>query len=254
LTRSRLSAVLEALLVTFLWSSSYVLVKIGLQEIRPLTLVAYRYAVASLLLLIIALSRGQIYILRNREIWLVSFCGLCCAWVEFALIGHLVLYLTEWLLVPVVMAGGMLALAEIAGALARPGSGLLSDRVFGGNRKSVLIIMAAIASAMCFVVGFFGSYLSWAIYPVLFLLGVGGIGFGGMWLTMVGEFGGRRGAGTSVGLATVFSMFGSTVGPIAFGYIVDISGSYKLSWLSLTFIAALCALLFLFVREEKRKI
>ncbi len=68
MTRSRLSAVLEALLVTFLWSSSYVLVKIGLQEIRPLTLVAYRYAVASLLLLIIALSRGQITILRNREI------------------------------------------------------------------------------------------------------------------------------------------------------------------------------------------
>ncbi|MFC1965347.1 MFS transporter [Chloroflexota bacterium] len=193
-------------------------------------------------------------LLKNREILLVSLCGLCFAWVEFAVIGHLVLYLTEWLLVPVVMAGGMLAIAEVAGAIARPGSGLLSDRVFGGHRKPVLIMMAIVASAMCLIIGFFGSYLSWAIYPILFLLGVGGIGFGGMWLTMLGEFGGRHGVGTSVGLATVFSMCGSTIGPIAFGYIVDISGSYELSWFSLAFMAALCVLLFLFVREERRKI
>ncbi|MFC2041725.1 MFS transporter, partial [Chloroflexota bacterium] len=192
--------------------------------------------------------------LKNREIWLVSLCGLCFAWVEFAVIGHLVLYLTERLMMPVVMAGGMLAMAEIAGAIARPGSGLLSDRVFKGNRKPVLVLMAVIASAMCLVVGLFSSYRSWAIYPVLFLLGLGGIGFGGIWLTMLGELGGQHGAGTSVGLASVLSMFGSTIGPVAFGYIVDISGSYELSWFSLAFMAALCVLLFLFVREEKRKI
>lgn len=42
----RLFGVLKALLVTFLWSSSYVLVKVGLQEIGPLTIVAYWYTVA----------------------------------------------------------------------------------------------------------------------------------------------------------------------------------------------------------------
>jgi drug/metabolite transporter (DMT)-like permease len=60
LDRGRLLGVLEALLVTFLWSSSYVLVKIGLDQIQipPLTLVALRYAVASAVLIPLALRRG----------------------------------------------------------------------------------------------------------------------------------------------------------------------------------------------------
>jgi len=62
----RLVAILEALLVTFLWSSSYVLVKIGLGEIGPLTLVALRYTVATLVLVPLALARGHGSLLRDR--------------------------------------------------------------------------------------------------------------------------------------------------------------------------------------------
>jgi len=53
------------------------------------------------------------------------------------------------------------------------------------------------------VVGLFGSYLSWALYPVLFLLGMGGIGFGGIFLTLMPEFGGKDGAGKAAGLRDV---------------------------------------------------
>jgi len=63
----RLVAILEALLVTFLWSSSYVLVKIGLGEIGPLTLVALRYTVATLVLVPLALARGHGFLLRDRR-------------------------------------------------------------------------------------------------------------------------------------------------------------------------------------------
>ncbi len=60
-------------------------------------------------------------------------------WAEMAPIAHLVLYLTKVLLFSVVATGGLLAMIEVAGAVARPRSGLLSDRVFGGNRKKVFI-------------------------------------------------------------------------------------------------------------------
>lgn len=102
--------------------------------------------------------------------------------------------------------------------------------------------------------GFFGSYLSWAMYPVVFLLGLGGIGTGGVWLTLISEFGCRHGAGKASGLAVTVTMGGSILGPVTFGHIVDISGSYELAWLSLVLMAALCILLLLFVREEKRKL
>jgi len=52
MTRSpHLRAVLQALLVTFLWSTSWVLIKIGLREVPPITFAGLRYAVAAAILL-----------------------------------------------------------------------------------------------------------------------------------------------------------------------------------------------------------
>jgi len=48
---SRLRAIVLALLVTFLWSTSWVLIKRGLTEIPPLTFAGLRYAIAFLFLL-----------------------------------------------------------------------------------------------------------------------------------------------------------------------------------------------------------
>ena len=52
-------AVLQALFVTFLWSTSWVLIKIGLEEIPALTFAGLRYGLAFLLLLPLAL-RGDV--------------------------------------------------------------------------------------------------------------------------------------------------------------------------------------------------
>ncbi|HEX8569991.1 MAG TPA: DMT family transporter [Caulobacteraceae bacterium] len=52
---SHLRAVLQALFVTVLWSSSWVLIKFGLQEIPPLTFAGLRYVMAALILLPVAL-------------------------------------------------------------------------------------------------------------------------------------------------------------------------------------------------------
>lgn len=58
-------AVLQALFVTFLWSTSYVLVKIGLREIPPLTFAGIRYGLAFIVLLIVAARGGYIRGLRE---------------------------------------------------------------------------------------------------------------------------------------------------------------------------------------------
>jgi drug/metabolite transporter (DMT)-like permease len=56
LDRVYLRALLEGSLVTFLWSTSYIMTKIGLRQLPPLTFAAYRYIIASGVLLAIALS------------------------------------------------------------------------------------------------------------------------------------------------------------------------------------------------------
>ncbi len=52
ISKTYVFAMIEALLVTFLWSTSYVLIKIGLREINPLAFAAYRYEIASIILIL----------------------------------------------------------------------------------------------------------------------------------------------------------------------------------------------------------
>jgi drug/metabolite transporter (DMT)-like permease len=71
----RFRAILEALLVTFLWSSSYILTKFGLTDIQPLTLVGLRYLIASLVLLPIALNRGEHKRITGDAWWKLAVLG-----------------------------------------------------------------------------------------------------------------------------------------------------------------------------------
>jgi drug/metabolite transporter (DMT)-like permease len=53
-------ALLEALLVTVIWSSSFVIVKFGLETLGPLTIAALRYSLGALVLLpFMLINRGQ---------------------------------------------------------------------------------------------------------------------------------------------------------------------------------------------------
>jgi drug/metabolite transporter (DMT)-like permease len=62
---------IEASLVTFLWSTSYILIRIGLKEINPLAFAAYRYIIASLILLfpfLYQLKKGKVNKLSPKSI------------------------------------------------------------------------------------------------------------------------------------------------------------------------------------------
>lgn len=60
-------AVLEALFVTFLWSSSYVFIKVGLTDIPALTFAGLRYAFAVVVLLPLFVQRGHHEAVRRAD-------------------------------------------------------------------------------------------------------------------------------------------------------------------------------------------
>jgi len=68
---SRTSAVLQALFVTFLWSTSWVLIRIGLEDIPALTFAGLRYVLAFLCLLPLVIKRGELRPARefSRRRW-----------------------------------------------------------------------------------------------------------------------------------------------------------------------------------------
>jgi drug/metabolite transporter (DMT)-like permease len=81
-----LRAILQALLVTFLWSTSWVLIKIGLQDLPPLTFAGLRYILAFLCilpLLLRSVSRISLSRLTGRR------------WLELTLLGVLFYAVTQ---------------------------------------------------------------------------------------------------------------------------------------------------------------
>jgi drug/metabolite transporter (DMT)-like permease len=85
-TPSHWVAVTQALLVTFLWSTSYVLVKIGLVDIPPITFAGLRYSLAFLVLLPFFLYQGQaatLHTLTRRD------------WLHLAILGLLFYAITQ---------------------------------------------------------------------------------------------------------------------------------------------------------------
>jgi len=57
--RTRVFAVIQAVFVTVLWSSSFVIIKFGLEDIPPLTFAGLRYSIASLVLLTLILVQPK---------------------------------------------------------------------------------------------------------------------------------------------------------------------------------------------------
>lgn len=72
-------AVLQALLVTLLWASSWIFIKLGLGSLPPITFAGLRYGLAFLLLLPLALAparRGEIRTLKQRDWLALAMLGL----------------------------------------------------------------------------------------------------------------------------------------------------------------------------------
>ena len=69
-----------------------------------------------------------------------------------------------------------------------------------------------------------------------------------------GEIAGKELAGIVSGISTIIVMIGIIAGPPVFGYIIDKTASYQAGWQLLAILAAVAAVLLLFVREERRRI
>ncbi|MHA2358961.1 MAG: DMT family transporter [Candidatus Thorarchaeota archaeon] len=57
--KTQIVAIVQALFVTVLWSSSFIVIKFGLEEIPPLTFAGLRYSIASLILLVLIMSQTK---------------------------------------------------------------------------------------------------------------------------------------------------------------------------------------------------
>ncbi|MBZ0178896.1 MAG: DMT family transporter [Melioribacteraceae bacterium] len=70
--RTHIKPILQALLVTLLWSSSFIIIKLGLDEIPPILFAGLRYILAFIILLIVSLSKQKFEEVKSfsRKDWI----------------------------------------------------------------------------------------------------------------------------------------------------------------------------------------
>jgi len=172
-----------------------------------------------------AVRPGLLAVVRSRDILLLGLAAMFLCMVEFAALAHLVLLLhLDWAY-SVVAAAGLLALCQAAGALGKPLSGLVSDRLLGRRRKAPLLVLAGLRGLACAILALLGAGHTGLLWVALVMLGVGAVGWGGLFGTLAGETVGPAAAGAAAGVTAAIDNIGIFIGPPLFGLIVDRTGS-----------------------------
>jgi ACS family hexuronate transporter-like MFS transporter len=173
---------------------------------------------------------------------------------QMSLITYVPLYLKESMGFSPYWASQALAIAQGGAMVGRVGWGVASDRIFGGRRKVVLIIIGWLSIVLMIALSLMTKQSSIPLLLVIvFLSGLCIVGYQGVSYALIGELAGTTRTGVAMGLMITINAAAATLGTPLFGYIVDRTGSYALAWQCLAGVIALgCVALVIFLKETVR--
>jgi len=153
---------------------------------------------------------------------------------QMSLITYVPLYLKDAMGFSAYRASQALALTQAGAMIGRIGWGVISDRLFGGRRKIVLMLIGALSAALITALGFMQPQSPlMLVLLILFLCGVCLVGYQGVSYALIGELAGKAKAGAALGMMITINAGCATLGTPLFGYIVDRTESYAMAWLVL---------------------
>jgi MFS family permease len=173
-----------------------------------------------------------------------------------SLITYLPLHLKESMGFSAYWASQALAITQAGAMFGRIGWGVASDRLFGGRRKIVLLIIGIMGAVLLVALSLMSrqSPLS-LLLLVVFLSGLCLVGYQGVSYALIGELAGRARTGAALGLMITINAGAATLGTPLFGFIVDRSESYRIAWQVLAAAVAMgCVGLAAFLKEPPRPV
>ena len=190
-------------------------------------------------------------IYQNRNIIFLTTGSAFCCMVQISLITYVILYLRDLKKFDVTLAAYYLTLTNVGGVLGRISWGGISDRLFNAGRKIVLQLIVSLIFVTSLILGLNIELPPIALSFVLFIFGFSAIGWNGVAHAFLVELSGEKMAGRAVGLAMVVFFIGNLSGPLFFGKIIDLTGTYDMAWyfLCATMVGAFIS--FHFIQEKK---
>ncbi len=194
---------------------------------------------------------GMGRVMRNRDISLAIVFGFPLVGSQVAMLTYFILFLNDELGVPVVVAGGLLAVLQVSNIVMRIGWGVISDTLSGGRRKPVLLVSSLATAGMILVMALLPDGTpTWAL--VLVAIGLGGTvtSWVSVHSTLLAELSGPTQVGTTLGYASAIQRASVVLAPPLFGLVADTAG-YQVAWLGMVG-AMLVGIAFLFPVRERR--
>lgn len=171
-------------------------------------------------------------LLNNRKLIKIIVVIVFFIWVQLSVMTYLVLYLKDQNL-SFSAALFCLALLQIGGVIGRAGWGFISDRYFNREREIILTMVAILSGIFVIVLCLISSHLLFIVTCFLVLmLGITTQGWNGIFVLMVSEVVPKELIGLASGLGLSFVYLGAVFGTPISGWIIDMSGSYKIMWLT----------------------
>jgi predicted MFS family arabinose efflux permease len=162
---------------------------------------------------------------RNPAYLLLGVAALCFAFAQGVLFTYLVPYLSDELGLTLVVAGAVLAAAQLGGAGARILWGAVASWL--NSAKSVLIgLGAAMAVAAAATALFDPDWSLAAIVAVSILFGMTAVGWNGVFLAEVAHVAPPGGVGALTGTMSSLAFFGLMTGPPVFGVLIKATQGY----------------------------
>jgi sugar phosphate permease len=198
------------------------------------------------------LGKGNFRILfKNRPLLVVSVATALLGLSQGVVVTFFILYLHEKLGISLLGAGSFYTLLMASGAFGRILWGVVSDRLFGGRRKPVLVIISVVVTACASILAFWpATWPRYLLVLVIVMTGLSSVGWNAISSVLVTEISGDRQTAASVGLSSTIGWLGIFLGPIGFGTLLDHSG-YPVAWFSLSFCCFLSFILCLMIPRSR---
>lgn len=174
-------------------------------------------------------------LLKHKSLMLITFSAMLLSGSQMILNTFIILFAYERLGISIILAGVLLGIAEIGGSVGRVAWGMISDRLFHGQRVIVLLLVSVLVAIDSIVVVLLPHGVSFYFVAfIIFTFGFSTSGFNGVWMNATTEIVSRENSGAATGVSITFGSWGVILFPPIFGYIVDTTASYTIAWLFVT--------------------
>ena len=177
-------------------------------------------------------------ILRNRDLWLVSFVFFCFNYVFIAFLTWTPTFMNAHRGMSMVRASLLISVVSMSSIFSPPISGWISDKI--GSRKLVYMIPMILLAVLLPLVFSMGER---GFLPLFIAIGfIGGCLPPAVFSAGVEAVGDERFAGMAMAVIQVGQNAGMLLGPLVFGWVVESAGGWQMSFWTLFPVCAIGAI------------